>query len=162
MTANIIRTESGYMAKIEKHLHHPVSEVWAYLTENDKLRQWFAELRIDELRTGGTLSFDMGDGSFEVMNITELHVPSVLEYTWDKDLVRFELYEEEGGCRLVFMEQMKELTDHTPRDLAGWHVCLDVIEALLEGKLIDYRKALWEPLYEQYLEVLARVQSRTD
>ncbi|MOA13555.1 hypothetical protein D3C78_1336140 [compost metagenome] len=97
----------------------------------------------------------MGDGSFEKMTILELKPLSVLEYTWDKDRVRFELSGTDGGCRLVFIEKLAKITDHTPRDLAGWHVCLDVIAALLDDKAVGSRKEEWEKWHVEYREAVS-------
>ena len=52
---------------------------------------------------------------------------------WGEDRVRFE-YPEAEGCRLVLIETITKITDHTPKDIAGWDVCLDAIEALLDGR----------------------------
>lgn len=150
MLAVIEQTEGGYTARFERRLKHSVEKVWAYLTENDKLAKWFAELSVDDLREGGVYRFDMGNGTFETLEILELKPLAALEYTWDKDRVRFELYPEPWGCRLVLIETILRITDHTPRDLAGWHVCLDVIEALLNDAPISERKPLWEARYRDY------------
>ena len=157
MIAVISQVESGYTAQFERHLKHSVEQVWAMLTENEKLEKWFSELRIDDLREGGFIKFDMQDGTFEEMEILELKMYSILEFTWDKDIVRFELHPESEGCHLILIEKINTITDHTPRDLAGWHVCLDVIEALLEGKTIQNRKAEWEKWYPKYVEALNEV-----
>jgi hypothetical protein len=39
------------------------------LTENDKLAKWFSELRVDDLREGGIIKFDMQDGTYEELGI---------------------------------------------------------------------------------------------
>ncbi|NHN31684.1 SRPBCC family protein [Paenibacillus agricola] len=157
MLAMIQKMERGYRARFERRLPHAVDQVWAWLTENEKLAQWFSELRIEELREGGKIKFDMQNGTFEEMEIIELKLRSILEYTWDKDLVRFELYPEAGGCRLVLIEKIHAMTDHTPRDLAGWHVCLDVIHALMEGRTVESRKDDWEKWYVQYVQLVREV-----
>lgn len=154
MLAVIQKAGNGYTARYERRLKHSVEKVWASLTENEKLAKWFSELRVDDLREGGSIKFDMQDGTFEEMTILELKTNSVLEYTWGEDRVRFELYPEPGGCRLVFIEFMTKLTDHTPKDLAGWHVCLDVIEALLDGGTIEDRKEHWAVWHVQYVRAL--------
>src|SRR5690625_1060056 len=143
MIAILNQVENGYTATFERHLLHSVNQVWAMLTENEKLKEWFSELSVDDLREGGVIKFDMQDGTFEEMEILELKMNAILEFTWDKDIVRFELYPESKGCRLVFIEKISTITDHTPRDLAGWHVCLDVIQALLDDNTIESRKADW-------------------
>lgn len=154
MLAVLESVEGGYRAIFERHLNHGVEQVWAMLTENEKLAAWFTELKVNELRKGGYIKFDMGDGTFEEMEILELTDEAVLEYTWGEDIVRFELSKESEGCNLVLIEKINKLTDHTPRDLAGWHVCLDVIEKLLDGKTIHSRNEEWQKWYEHYVKAV--------
>lgn len=143
--------------RLERQLKHPVEEVWSMLTDNGKLKQWFSELRVEDLREGGTISFDMQDGTYEYFEILALKPYAVLEYTWAENRVRFELSPEPEGCRLVFVESVVSVNDHTPKDIAGWDVCLDVIEALLDGKTVSERKAVWEEKYAQYVERFAEL-----
>lgn len=159
MIAHIEKLENGFTATYKRQLKHPVEDVWAYLTDNEKLPKWFSELRVDELREGGIIKFDMGDGTFEELKILELKVNSVLEFTWWPDTVRFELSEESGGCLLQLIERIHTLTDHTPKDLAGWHVCLDVIEALLDGRSIE-RKEEWKNWYEKYVKEIEKTNQK--
>ncbi|MEH7225339.1 SRPBCC family protein [Bacillus sp. JJ1566] len=154
MLATLTKNEQNYIATFERHYPHSIDEVWAMLTDNDKLPTWFPELKVDDLRKGGRILFDMGNGTFEEMSITDFSNRSVLEFTWADDSVRFELTSEQEGCKLLLIETITKLTDHTPRDLAGWHVCLDVIGILLDGKQVENRKQMWEPLYEQYVQAI--------
>lgn len=157
MLAVVKKTEHGYEARFERRLKHPVEKVWTYLTENGKLAKWFPELSIDDLREGGAVKFDMGDGTFEELAILELKPLQVFEYRWGEDQVRFELYpQEDGGTRLVLTEKIRKLTDHSPRDLAGWHVCLDVVATLLDGREFDSRKPVWEKWYNEYAALIAK------
>ncbi len=157
LLAKIEKVENRYIARFERHFKYSVNDVWSYLTENEKLAKWFSELIVDELREGGIIKFDMQDGTFEEMSITELKMNSVLEYTWGEDIVRFELSDESEGCQLVLVEKISKITDHTPRDLAGWHVCLDVIEALLNGRTVESRREEWNKWYEKYVEAVNKV-----
>jgi uncharacterized protein YndB with AHSA1/START domain len=156
MIAHIEKVENYFTATYERQLNHSVEEVWSYLTDNEKLPKWFSELHVDELRKGGVIKFDMGDGTFDELPILELKEYSVLEFSWWKDTVRFELSEESNGCLLRLIEKIHTLTDHTPRDLAGWHVCLDVIQALLDGRAIE-RKEEWKTWYEKYVKEIKKV-----
>ncbi|MDN3016532.1 SRPBCC family protein [Paenibacillus sp. BSR1-1] len=157
MLAEIKKDGNGYIAKFERHLNHSAEDVWSYLTDNDKLPKWFPELRVGELREGGGIKFNMGNGTFIEMTITELKMQSILEYTWAADLVRFELYPKIDGCKLVLNEKLTSITGHTPRDLAGWHVCLDVIEAMLDGRTIESRNDVWKIWYEKYIKAIEEV-----
>ncbi|REE68051.1 uncharacterized protein YndB with AHSA1/START domain [Paenibacillus taihuensis] len=157
MLAIVSQNGEGYMARFERvFTAHSVQQVWAYLTDNELLPTWFPELRVGELREGGCMRFLMPDGGDALeMAILDMKPESILEYAWGEDVVRFELYPEDVGCRLVLLEKLSKLTVHTPKDLAGWHVCLDVIGALLDGRTIENRKAEWERWYGQYQEMLA-------
>nr|WP_271751196.1 SRPBCC family protein [Cohnella sp. JJ-181] len=150
---------SAYEARFERVLDHSVASVWAMLTDNGELAKWFPELRVDDLRVGGALKFDMGGGEEETMEILALEPLAVLAYTWAEDRVRFELAETPEGCRLTLIERIARVTDHTPRDLAGWHVCLDVIVALLDGRTVESRKAAWEKEYEAYKKLIEQVRA---
>ncbi len=151
MLAVLEKNKNGYQAKYERHLKFPVERVWEALTDNDKLSKWFQELSIEELKAGGKIKFDMQDGTYEELEIIEVKLFSVLEYTWGEDRVRFELYQEANGCRLVLIETIKEITDHTSKDLAGWHVCLDTINALLGGNSYGQRENEWNTWFKEYV-----------
>jgi len=154
MLADIRFDEGGYTACFTRHFRHSSAEVWSYLTENEKLKQWFSELQVDKLCDGGVIKFDMRDGTFIELEITELKPGSVLEYTWGADRVRFELYPESDGCRLLLVEKLSKITDHTPKDLAGWHVCLDMIQVLLGEKTIESREEEWKIRYQEYSQLI--------
>ncbi|QGQ93559.1 SRPBCC family protein [Paenibacillus psychroresistens] len=154
MIAVIKKAEEGYTARYERNLQHSVEKVWAGLTENDKLAKWFSELEVDSLRKGGTIKFNMPDETFIGLEIIELTLNSVLEFTWDEGIVRFELYPEPEGCCLILIEKMAKITDHTPRDLAGWHVCLAVLGLLLDGKTLESRENEWKIQFELYKELI--------
>ncbi|MEK4490679.1 SRPBCC family protein [Paenibacillus sp. FSL L8-0493] len=157
MLANIQKEDQHYAARFERQLKHSASEIWSYLTENEKLALWFSELRIEDLREGGLIKFDMQNGTFVDMKITELQHQSTFEFTWAEDLIRFELYPNSEGCLLILNETLQTLTPHTPRDLAGWHVCLEVIQHLLEGTTLESRKDEWNKWYEHYREAISKL-----
>ncbi|MFC4104089.1 SRPBCC family protein [Paenibacillus xanthanilyticus] len=153
MLANFEQTQSGYIARFERRFRHEAQDVWAMLTDNEKLTQWFGELRVEELREGGAMLFDMGDGAFERMTIMAMTPQAVLEYEWGEDRVRFELEPQDEGSSLILIETIGTVTAHTARDLAGWQVCLDVIAALLDGRPIPQRKEEWARQYAEYAKL---------
>ena len=154
MLGKITKNDQHFTVTMERMYPHAVEKVWAYLTENDKLQQWFPELAVESLQVDGRITFDMGDGSFEEMKILSLEPRRLLEFTWDRDVVAFELEQTAEGCIVVFVEKLSTIMDHTPRDLAGWHICLDAIYTLLDGKELVDDKSEWKGLYEQYREAL--------
>lgn len=155
MLATIKSSADGKtLATMQRVMNHSIDDVWSMLTNNSKLSQWFSELKIEDIRVEGLISFDMGDGTYEYMKILNVQPPYILQFSWAEDNVRFELSVIDGGTQLVFCEEITQVTAHTARDIAGWHVCLEVIEAILDGKTIKDRTKLWSNWYEQYKALL--------
>jgi hypothetical protein len=157
MIAAIKKAEQGWVAQFERQLNHSVEEVWSWLTENEKLIQWFPELQIGEFRDGGFMEFNMPNGTAEKLPITEIKTNSVFEFDWWGYSIRFELYPVFEGCKLVLKETIDVITGHTPKDLAGWDVCLEVIKALMAGKTIEWRAEKWKEVYEEYVQAIGEI-----
>lgn len=153
MRAEIIQDKQGYTATFVREFSRSIEDVWAMLTENGKLQQWFSELTIEDLRKGGNIKFDMGNGEFGNMTILDYEEGKKLSFEWGEDQVHFELTADNGSTQLVLVETISKIIPHTAKDLAGWHVCLDVIEAILEGKEIAREKE-WEKEYPEYQRLL--------
>ncbi|MDF2701004.1 MAG: hypothetical protein K0Q49_2568 [Haloplasmataceae bacterium] len=154
MLAHIEKIESGCLARFEREYNYSQEQVWSYLTENAKLKEWFPELSIEKLNKGEMIKFDMQDGTHKEMEILEMKTNNILEYTWGNDVVRFELNPKQDGCQLILIEKNRTITDQTPKDLAGWHVCLLMIKTLLEGKPLESRDKEWDKWYDIYKSVL--------
>lgn len=150
MLAETEKQIDGYIIKFERQFPNTIEEVWSVLTENSKLKKWMSNLQIENLKTGGIIKFDMMDGSFLNIDILECQLNSVLEFTWDKDRVRFEIHKEKNGALLLLKEYIHELTDHTPKDIAGWHICLDLFSSVLEGEEKVFSKDEWEYWFDNY------------
>lgn len=93
--------------RFERWFPHSRDKVWRALTSTAELRTWFVEiLDYDRSRLtfspGATLEFvadGFPPGNGEVLACVP---PSLLEYTWDAEVLRWELTERDGGCLLVF------------------------------------------------------------
>ncbi|HDR7783742.1 SRPBCC family protein [Bacillus sp. FSL M8-0063] len=158
MLAVIDKQGNEYVVQFERYFSYSIEEVWSVLTENSKLKKWMSNLQIESLKTGGIIKFDMMDGSFINIDILECQVNSVLEFTWDKDRVRFEIHKEESGTLLLLKEYIHVLTDHTPKDIAGWHICLDLFSSVLEGKEKEFSKDEWQQWFEIYKDKVLEVR----
>jgi uncharacterized protein YndB with AHSA1/START domain len=152
--ADIKKTDDGYLVKWERNLNHSVEAVWAMLTDNERLEKWFDELRAGDLRQGGFMKFYVPDVMDEKLEIREYEPNAVLEFDWFGDVIRFELHPENEGCALFLLEKVQTITEQTKKDLAGWHVCLDVIIALLDGNPIqrDDEWKQWHAIYTDKLK----------
>ncbi|MEK4742625.1 MULTISPECIES: SRPBCC family protein [unclassified Bacillus (in: firmicutes)] len=158
MLAQIEKQTDGYIIKFERQFPNTIEEVWSVLTENSKLKKWMSNLQIENLKTGGIIKFDMMDGSFLNIDILECQLNSVLEFTWDKDRVRFEIHKEKNDALLLLKEYIHELTDHTPKDIAGWHICLDLFSSVLEEDEKEFSKNEWQQWFEKYKDKIQEVR----
>jgi uncharacterized protein YndB with AHSA1/START domain len=121
---------------------HPVERVWRALTESDQLRFWMPCDIVGERRSGAPITLPFWPGHVEKYGIDEPVLtgeiriwerPSLFEWTWGGDVLRWELVAVEGGTELTFT------TWPADPDLAGvvstaggYHLCLALLAALLD------------------------------
>ncbi|PKR83397.1 SRPBCC family protein [Heyndrickxia camelliae] len=160
MLAEMEKAGSGCIVIFKRMLPHSVKEVWAALTENDKLVKWFSNLQVKDLRKNGTVLFNMNDGSEKTieMRILDFEKESILEFEWGEGSVRFELTSQSDGCLLVLKDIFPAINDHTAKDIAGWHICMDVFQSLLNGALKKFSMDEWQNVYEQYIKQVDRIK----
>ena len=141
-----------------RHLRHPPAEVWAALTDPDRLARWAPFQPDRDLATAGPAVLSMRDGQATHEYPAEVRrsvAPELLEYTWGDDLLCWELAPHGTGTRLTLRHTV-ESPDWVPRAAAGWHLCLVVAERLLDGEPIapiagrEARKYGWDALHDAY------------
>lgn len=118
-----------------RDLPHPPEKVWAALTDPGQLGQWSPYTADRDLGTTGDATLTMVDsdaGEHIPAEVTRADRPTLLEYTWGTDLLRWELTPTGGGTLLVLHHTVKD-RDWLPKVAAGWHLCLDVADHLLAG-----------------------------
>ena len=71
----------------------PKEQVWSLLTENDKLQSWYPELEFQGLETGASLKFNYKTGGHEDMMVLDVEPHAYLSFTWDLNIITFELHE---------------------------------------------------------------------
>ncbi|MFS0782569.1 SRPBCC family protein [Bacillus sp. 1P06AnD] len=152
MQASLKKVEKCYTATFHVHLQHTIEQVWKALTENEQLKEWMPNLQAEDLRTGGSLSFHMLDGTGTILPLTIIAYKeqAILEFEWGTDAVKFVLEECVDGCMLTLKETIHTLTEHTAKDLSGWHMCLIRMSSLLEGKPSGFQPDKWEEWHSIY------------
>jgi uncharacterized protein YndB with AHSA1/START domain len=146
-----------------RELRHPPEKVWAALTEADQVGAWAPFVTERDLDEPGDTTLTMVDGDTrEPMpaSVTRVEPPRLLEYTWGDDRLRWELEPGGPGTRLTLRHTLAD-RDWLPKVTAGWHLCLDVAERLLDGDPIppirgeDAMNYGWQELNDAYAERLS-------
>src|SRR5262245_55056305 len=139
-----------------RSLPHACEKVWAALTEPDHLAAWFPTEVHGDRTEGAKLRFAFPNGEAPDFygELLTYEPPTVLEYQWGDDTLRFELRPEGDGCVLTFLDTFVEL-GKAARDAAGWHVCLDALAADLSGDP-SARDRLdgWKKVHDGYVATL--------
>jgi uncharacterized protein YndB with AHSA1/START domain len=121
-----------------RDFRHPREKVWAALTDPDQLDAWSPFRPDRDLAATGEATLTMVDGEERVpqpATVLRSEPPTLLEYTWDTDLLRWELAETETGTRLTLRHTV-DAEDWLPRVAAGWHLCFDVADRVLAGETV--------------------------
>ncbi|EAG1710250.1 SRPBCC family protein [Listeria monocytogenes] len=156
MNEAIERRDDGVtVVSFEVEISAPIQEVFVLLSTNDGLAKWFNELEVGELGAGGYLLFIMTPEEKITMPIRAFEPNQKIAFQWDQDEVAFELNEIAAEkTNLIFTEQLTTITEHSPRDISGWHICLKKLQASAEGKIYNFDKAAFETLFAKYQKVL--------
>lgn len=150
----IERTPDGGRVHFERHLAFPIEEVWAAITEPERLADWWPPMAADitvDLREGGFIRFEWPDADFPTMTftITRLQRPSLLEHshTSTGSWMRWELEATDAGTRLLATYAVPDIDLAITRgDIVGLHYSLDRLAPALEGSPLG-----WDP--ESFQEV---------
>ncbi|XRQ13781.1 SRPBCC family protein, partial [Actinomadura welshii] len=137
--------EAGYEATQDRwtlifarDLRHPPEKVWAALTEPRQLAAWAPYTADRDLSTAGGATITMIDDEKPediAVEVLRADRPTLLEYSFGTDLLRWDLAATGTGTRLTLRHTVID-RDWIPKVAAGWHICLDVAETLLEGRPI--------------------------
>jgi uncharacterized protein YndB with AHSA1/START domain len=135
--------------RLERLLPGPIERVWAYLTESEKRKKWFAEGEM-ELRPGGKIEFVFHnselaperepvperfkeyEGMVSPGRVIRCEPPHVLSFMWgeesgDESEVTFELAERGDQVHLVLTHRQLRNRQEMVSVASGWHVHVGVL-----------------------------------
>jgi len=150
--------EERWTLVLVRDLSHPPAKVWKALTDPEDLREWAP---FDSDRNLGTV----GPARLSTVGAPTPHVsetqvkraeaPRVLEFDWAGGDMRWELEPRAGGTRLTLWTSIDRR--YISMGASGWHICLDVLQRLLEGQPIGrlagpaaMKVGGWQRLNEEY------------
>lgn len=176
---DVHRNANRWVLRFTRELRHPPNAVWVVLTDPAQLSKWAPFDADRNLGATGSATLTMADAGGKMTDqqlpasIRRAEHPDVLEYTWGDDVLQWQLEAVGSGQRTrLTLSHTLDDRDSVPKVAAGWHVCLDVAERLLDGKPTgrvvadDAKQHGWEELRESYDAELraasARRQESTD
>src|SRR3954451_16168847 len=149
----LLEVDGRYELRFARRLSHPVSKVWQAITTPAGLSGWFPFDVVGERAAGASLRFVFREGEGEDFtgSMVEFSPESAIELLWDDDeTLRMELAPAGSGCVLTLINRFDEV-GKAARDAAGWHACLDALEASLAGASIDPMR-VWGAAPPGYVE----------
>ena len=144
-----------------RELRHSPEKVWQALTDPAHLHEW-APFDVDgSLGTvGNTVKLTtVGAPAPRVTEtkVTRADAPRVLEYKWGDFEMRWELEDLGGATRLTLWTNIGHR--FIAMGAAGWHICFDVLDHLLDGNPIGrivgpeaMKFGGWQRLNAEYAE----------
>lgn len=135
------RGAAGWVLRFERQLVHPREKVWRSLTESEHLRPWLPCDIVGDRRTGAPIELPFWpehveqDGIAEVLQgeIRVCDPPNRFEWTWDTDVLRWDLDESDGGgTQLTFTTWLGPDDEGAVSTATGYHLCLDSLAELLD------------------------------
>ncbi|GAA2792713.1 SRPBCC family protein [Saccharopolyspora taberi] len=127
--------DAGWTVVFVRDLGHPPEKVWDALTDPEQLAEWSPFVPDRDLGGVGDATLTMIDGETREdvsSQVLRAERPVLLEYSWDTDVLRWELEATGTGTRLTLRHTLRDRS-WIPMVTAGWHLCLDVAEHLLDG-----------------------------
>jgi uncharacterized protein YndB with AHSA1/START domain len=136
--AHIQKDGEKWTLVLVKELRHSPENVWQALTDPAQLREWAPFDADASLAAAGT-TVKLNTVGAPEPSITETTVkradpPRALEYNWGDFDMRWELEPLAGGTRLTLWTNISRR--FIAMGAAGWQICFDVLEQLLDGQPI--------------------------
>jgi uncharacterized protein YndB with AHSA1/START domain len=154
MIGSLEKVASRWQLRFERELSHPPARVWRALTEPEELRKWFPdEVLVEEWKVGAKMRFRDAENRIEPFDgeVLACQPPSLLEFRWGTDTIRIEVAPRGSGSALTVIDTFDEL-GKAARDGAGWHACLDALEAALDGDSELDMSRRWGEVHREYVK----------
>ena len=162
--ATVVPDGDDWTLVFVRDFRHSPKAVWDALTDPAELDRWSPFVPSRDLGTPGDATLTTVDGDDREdhpATVRRAEAPSLLEYTWGDDLLRWQLEPLGDGTRLTLRHTLR-----TPgiedKVAAGWHLCFDQLDRAAGEEpvtAIRGRAALdhgWEELRAGYAEKFRR------
>lgn len=152
MQATLHHEGSRHTLRFERWLDHPPEKVWRALTDKREVPHWFPA-EIHGVREEGArlrFVFPNDEGPPTEGHMLVFDPPRTMEFDWNREILRFDLEERDGGTFLVFTHTFTDVAK-SARDASGWTVCLDALEKCLHGEEAEpFTAERFDSLFSEY------------
>jgi len=135
VSAEVKKEGENWTLVLVRDLHHSPETVWEALTDPAQLREWAPFDASTNLGKAGTTAMltTVGAPSPHVTEttVTQADAPRLLVYNWGGFDMRWTLEPLDAGTRLTLWTNIDRR--FISMGAAGWHICLDVLDHLLDG-----------------------------
>ncbi|HSQ28437.1 MAG TPA: SRPBCC family protein [Gemmatimonadaceae bacterium] len=135
--AAIQKDGENWTLVLVRELRHPPAKVWKALTDPEHLREWAPFDADRNLGAVGTAKLTTVGAPAERVTETQIKradAPRTLEYNWGGFDIRWQLEPLGDGTRLTLWHNIDRR--YISMGAAGWHICIDVLDQLLDGEPI--------------------------
>jgi uncharacterized protein YndB with AHSA1/START domain len=160
MKASVQKGDGRWTLLLVRELRHPPARVWEALTDPAQLVEWAPFDVSRNLGSVGPVKLStVGAPTPQVAECTvkRAEAPSLLEYDWGGQQLRWQLEPSDAGTRLTLWHNIDRR--FIAWGAAGWHICFDVLDRLLAGDPIGRivgpeatRREDWQRLKAEYAE----------
>lgn len=138
----------------EMRFNAPARVLWKHLTDPEKLKYWFP-CALDILpRKGAVVTFTFPGQRPMEGTVLEAEKPRLLAYTWDEEVLRWEIEDDDDGGSLLTLTNTVQEGQDIARSAAGWHLTLMGLDDYLNERSLGQDPALWDQYVARYEEQL--------
>jgi uncharacterized protein YndB with AHSA1/START domain len=155
--AEVRKAGDRWTLVLVRELRHPPAVVWQALTDPAQLREWAPFDADRDLGATGPVTLSTVAAPTPQVSetrVTRAEAPTLLEYSWGGNQLRWELEPLANGTRLTLRHDIDRR--FISMGAAGWHICFDVLGRWLAGHPIgrivggDAMKHEWQRLNAEY------------
>ena len=132
--AEIQKDGEKWTLVLTRELRHAPEKVWTALTDPASLREWEPFDADRSLASVGPVKLStvgMPTPIISETKVTRAEPPTLLEYRWGENDLRWQLEPLGDGTRLTLWHNIDR--NFISMGAAGWHICLDVLERFVAG-----------------------------
>jgi uncharacterized protein YndB with AHSA1/START domain len=132
--ADVQKDGEKWTLVLVRELRHSPAAVWQALTDPEQLREWApfdADRNLGNVGTAKLTTVGAPSPMVSETQVKRAEAPRLLEFNWGGQDIRWQLEPVKSGTRLTLWHNINR--GFISMGAAGWHICFDVLNRLLNG-----------------------------